>query len=515
MSSVLTDLMQNKQLQVGVIGAGTMGRGIAQVSAMAGFTTTVCDINENSIRDAKASLEKILSRLVEKEKITEAAKNETLQRLKFTTDLGDLKSCNLAIEAIVENLEVKAELFQKLDAIVDSQSLLATNTSSLSVTALAAKTKVPERVVGLHFFNPVPLMKVVEVIASPLCKAETIDFLKGWVKTIGHKPVVAKDSPGFIVNHAGRGFGTEAFKILEENIAEAETIDQVLKGTGEFPMGPFQLADLVGLDISLKVMESMFAQYYSEPRYRPPALVKTRVAAGLLGRKTSQGFYKYENGKPVATEVDTSSAATLNQSLWIDPENSIGAERIKSFLPSSVKIEEGESPSSNALCLVAPLGADATTTAKRKGLDPKRTIAIDTLFENPKALTIMGTPLVPSESLQALQTAMTTEERKAFVIQDSPGFVAQRVVACIVNVGCEIAQQEITTPEELNQAVQTGLGYKNGPLGLGDKYGANNISTILNELYDFYKDPRYRPCPWLTRRTQLEMPLTQTSMNRQ
>ena len=278
--------------RVGIVGAGLMGRGIAQVAAQAGFDVILYDEKPGAAADAPGSIGSALAKLVDKGKLSPAAAESAVARIHAAADLGALAGERLVIEAIVERLDAKQALFRQLEGIVDEQCILASNTSSLSVTAIAAACTHPERVAGLHFFSPVPLMKVVEVIAGLLTAPQVIEDLQGFVARLGHTPVRAKDTPGFIVNHAGRGFGTEALRILGEGIADHATIDRILRAAG-FRMGPFELFDLTGLDVSHPVMESIYHQYYEEPRFRPSPVTAQRLAAGVLGRKSGRGFYDY------------------------------------------------------------------------------------------------------------------------------------------------------------------------------------------------------------------------------
>jgi 3-hydroxybutyryl-CoA dehydrogenase len=278
--------------QVGVIGCGLMGSGIAQVSAQAGFPTVVIEANQAFLDKGLGGIRKSLESLVAKAKTDERAKDETLGRLKGSTQLEDLKDCDLVIEAITENQAVKNETFAKLDAICRPHALLASNTSSCNVTAMAAATKRPGQVLGLHFFNPVPLMKLVEVVRSILTEDSSVKAVYEWVQAIGKVPVLAKDSTAFIVNRLLVPYLLDAIRVYEGGLATLEDIDQAMKLGCGYPMGPFTLLDLVGLDTTMFVAEVMFEEF-REPRYAPPPLLKRMVMAGRLGRKSGRGFYDY------------------------------------------------------------------------------------------------------------------------------------------------------------------------------------------------------------------------------
>ena len=277
---------------VGVIGCGLMGAGIAQVSAQARFPTTVVEATQELLDRGLGSIRKSLEALVAKAKIDERNRQDTLGRLKGATELEALKDCDLVIEAITENQALKNETFAKLDRISPPHALLASNTSSCNITAMAAATRRPGQVLGLHFFNPVPLMKLVEVVQTILTDEETVRAAYEWVQAVGKAPVRTKDSTAFIVNRLLVPYLLDAIRIYEGGLASLEDIDQAMKLGCGYPMGPFTLLDLVGLDTTMYVAEVMFEEF-REPRYAPPPLLKRLVMAGHLGRKSGRGFYDY------------------------------------------------------------------------------------------------------------------------------------------------------------------------------------------------------------------------------
>jgi len=278
--------------KVGVIGCGLMGSGIAQVSAQAGFQTIVVEANQELLDRGLGGIKRTLEALVARAKLDEGAKDDTLGRLKGATSFDALVDVDLVIEAITENQPLKNETFAKLDAICPPRALLASNTSSCNVTAMAAATKRPGQVLGLHFFNPVPLMKLVEVVQSILTDDKTIAAAYEWVQAVGKVPVKTKDSTAFIVNRLLVPYLLDAIRIYEGGLASLEDIDQAMKLGCGYPMGPFTLLDLVGLDTTMFVAEVMFEEY-RESRYAPPPLLKRMVMAGHLGRKSGKGFYDY------------------------------------------------------------------------------------------------------------------------------------------------------------------------------------------------------------------------------
>lgn len=492
---------------LGVVGAGSMGRGITQVAAQAGIKVLLYDVQPNASNSAVDFIRGMLERQAEKGKISKEEANFSTQRIQIINSLKELAPCQIIIEAIIEDLDIKASLFQDLEKIISDQCLLATNTSSLSVTSIAAKIQSPKRFGGFHFFNPVPLMKIIEIIDGLLTDGQVGETLVQLAVKMGHTPVRAKDTPGFIVNHAGRGYVTEAFRLLEENIAEFYEIDRVLRDSVGFRMGPFELMDLTGLDVTHAVIESIYNQYYQEPHFRPSPLAQQRVTARLLGRKTGQGFYSYQDTKPENMPIPP-VPDTRPESVWVSNINPEAHESIVQLirqLGGNLDMEKRPGPAS--LCIVAPIGIDATTAAVEEKLDPSRTVAIDPLFSLDRHRTLMITPVTAPDYRNAAHGLFASDGVPISVISDSAGFIAQRVVATIVNIGCDIAQQGIATPEDIDRSVMLGLGYPKGPLAFGDALGLDRILTILKKRLEFYGDPRYRPSPWLTRRAQLKISL--------
>jgi 3-hydroxybutyryl-CoA dehydrogenase len=493
-------------LSLAVVGTGVMGRGIAQIAAQAGIRVVLYDTRSDAAPAARDHLAQMISRLAEKGRLTPDAAKAAIGRVEIAHVLEHLDSCDVVVEAIVEDLEAKRELFAQLEGIVSPECVLATNTSSLQVTAIAATCKRPDRVAGFHFFNPVPLMKVVEVIDGVMTAPWVGEALARLAGRMGHTPVRAKDTPGFIVNHAGRAYGTEAFQILREGIAEFHQIDRVLREGAGFRMGPFELLDLTGLDVSHSVMESIYNQYYQEPRYRPSPIAAQRVVAGLFGRKSGgRGFYRYSDGKAESI-ADAPAPPAADVPVWVSRAG-LGADLDDLVTELRANGNRGPATGDRTLCLVAPLGRDATTAALAEGLDPKRTVAVDCMTGLTKRRTLMTTPLTTPAMRDAAHALLARDGVPVTVIHDSPGFIAQRVIAQIVNIGADIAQQRIATPQDIDRAVTLGLGYPLGPLAWGDAIGAARVLAILGELFDFYQDPRYRPSPWLKRRARLGVSL--------
>jgi len=280
---------------IGVVGSGTMGIGIAQIAAQNKHQVVVHDHSENQLSKAKEGLDKILRRLVEKKRISDSERKEIINRILFNSNMGDLWPCGLVIEAIVENLKVKHEVFKKLEDIVSENCILASNTSSLSIASIGAALNNAERIIGIHFFNPAPLMPLVEIIPSIQTSKETSELSKSLITDWGKTVVLCKDTPGFIVNRVARPFYGEALRIYEEGLADFATIDWALKELGGFKMGPFTLMDYIGNDVNFAVTESVFQAFFYDPRFKPSFTQKRYAEAGFYGRKSGRGYYHYEN----------------------------------------------------------------------------------------------------------------------------------------------------------------------------------------------------------------------------
>jgi 3-hydroxybutyryl-CoA dehydrogenase len=501
--------MQTSFQTTAIIGAGAMGRGIAQMAAQAGSQVLLFDTQPGASEKARSELFAQWDKLLEKGRLDENQNRQYKSRLTCANALADLSDCALVVEAIVEKLEVKTALFAALEEVVGDGTILASNTSSLSITAIAARMRLPQRFAGLHFFNPVPLMKVVEVVAGLRTDPAVCAQLTAYVRQMGHTAVQAADTPGFIVNHAGRGYGTEALRIAGENIADFATIDRILKDQVGFKLGPFELMDLTALDVSHPVMESVYRQYYEEPRYRPSVITAQRLAGGMVGKKVGQGFYRYDKGNAQVPAEPATPLVDEMPPVWVSPRAARRAELLLLLKNLGARIETGQSPSPHALTLVAPLGFDVTTVAVVERLDPARTVGIDMLMDDAttRRRVLATNPATRPDMRDAAHVLFARDGKAVSVIRDSGGFVTQRVVATIVNIAADMCQQAICSPADLEVAVRLGLGYPMGPLALGNHVGPTNVLEVLFNMQTVYGDPRYRPSPWLRRRGAIGLSL--------
>ncbi|HSV58049.1 MAG TPA: 3-hydroxyacyl-CoA dehydrogenase [Variovorax sp.] len=496
--------------KIGVVGAGAMGRGIAQIAAQAGSEVLLVDNQPGAAQRGLEAVTAQWGKLADKGKLDPVTQAALVARLHAVDSIQGLASCDLVVEAVVERLDVKRALFRELEAIVSDTAALATNTSSLSVTAIAAELARPERFAGYHFFNPVPLMKVVEVVAGFKTERALCERLAAYAVQMGHSAVHTQDTPGFIVNHAGRGYGTEALRIVGEGVADFATVDRILKDQAGFRLGPFELMDLTALDVSHPVMESIYHQYYEEPRFRPSVITAQRLAAGALGRKTGEGFYRYVDGAAQVQPEPPVPVVDALPTVWVSPRAARRPELLRLVHELGAKIETGPTPSPTALILAAPLGFDITTVAAVDRLDATRTVGIDMLVDDAatKRRVLATNPATRRDMREAAHALFARDGKAVSVIRDSGGFVTQRVIATIVNIASDMCQQQICSPADLETAVRLGLGYPQGPLAMGDLYGPTNMLEVLFNMQTVYGDARYRPSPWLRRRGALGLSLT-------
>jgi 3-hydroxybutyryl-CoA dehydrogenase len=382
-----------------------MGRGIAQLFAVAGHPVWLADANPTVAVEALDAVARMIDRLAGKGRLAENPVRVKDRLATVAAEPARLASVgpDLVIEAVVEDLAVKRGLFAALEEQLPAHIVLATNTSSLSITSIAAGLQHPGRVVGLHFFNPVPLMRLVEVVPGERTELAVVERMEELVRGCGHTPVRVRDTPGFLVNHAGRAYSTEALRIVDEGVAAPVDVDRVCREAAGFRMGPFELLDLTGLDVSQPVMETVYHGFYEDPRLRPSPTGRRRLAAGLLGRKSGAGFYTYDaDGRPEIPDEEPAPRYD-GTPVWVDKRNPTAGTALRDLLAKrGVAVDDGSAPSPAAVTLVTPYGRDVTTAAVQAGLPADRCLGVDPLGDFVGRLTLATNP---ATSPGARQTA--------------------------------------------------------------------------------------------------------------
>ncbi|MFW6077762.1 MAG: 3-hydroxyacyl-CoA dehydrogenase, partial [Hyphomicrobiales bacterium] len=471
--------MAETETTIGVVGAGAMGQGIAQVALQGGLSVVVHDAKADAAQAGVTQVFRHLDRSVEKGRLTADAVEAMRGRITVADSLQGLAECDVVIEAVFEDLALKQEIFGALEGIVGEDSILASNTSSLLIAAIARPCRRRERIAGLHFFNPVPLMSLVEVVRGPETAEETVRKLIELAIAMDRTPVVARDAPGFIVNHGGRAYTTEAMRILHEQVATPAQIDAVMRDCCGFRMGPCELMDLTGVDVNFPVTQSIYHGFSDDPRLKTAFPHLALHEAGRLGRKTGLGHYAYdESGRMVSppspdhvTEAEPAERLVLAEadSDLRDFASDLGVE--------IVIRDDGESP-----ILAVPLGEDCTSFAVRTGNDFRRLVSLDLSGDASRRVTLMTAPGADPACRDAVAALVARSGRAATVIRDSPGFIAQRLRAMIANLGCEMAQIGIAEPTEIDVAMRLGLNYPSGPLELAEEMGLATVMAILQSL---------------------------------
>jgi 3-hydroxybutyryl-CoA dehydrogenase len=432
-----------------------------------------------------------------------ADKDAALARLTVAGGLEALAGCDLVVEAIVENISIKQELFRALEDVVSDDAILASNTSSLRIATIASSCRKRSRIAGLHFFNPVPIMKLVEVINAPETAPAVIDTLCAVGKRMGRVPVVVKDSPGFLVNLGGSAYTTEGLRIVSEGSATPAQIDAVMRDAGGFRMGPFELMDLTGIDVNFPVRMIIYNGYFQDRRLTTSPLHESMCESGRLGRKTGGGFYRYDgDGKMVAENADADTSGPAAETIFVAD----GSQRLQDLVASAgAKVIDADDGKCPIVC--APLGEDCTAVASRLGLDHTRLIAVDMSGNIAKRLTLMQAPGAGAGTASAVAARLAQTGAAITVIKDSPGFIAQRIRAMVANLGCEMAQIDVAAPQDIDTAMKLGLNYPQGPLELATEIGIRDTLEILTNLQAITGDDRYRPSQWLRRRALLDLPI--------
>lgn len=488
---------------VAVIGAGTMGSGIAQVVATAGHKVRLFDAADGAVDKALAAVAQSLDRLVSKSRISAEDKDRCLDNLVPAKNLDDLADAALVIEAVVEDAEAKRDLFARLESRLKDSAILASNTSSISITGLAQGLERPERVVGMHFFNPPPLMALVEIVSGlgtdPGVAETAFETAKAW----GKAPVHAKSTPAFIVNRVARPFYGEAFRILDEGYADIATIDAVMREMGGFRMGPFQLIDLVGVDVNLAVTKSVHAAFYGDPRYQPSVTQQAYVDAGWLGRKAGRGFYSYgeESAAKKPAEADP---APRPEAVLIEGDLGPAAALVELIgeagIPARREREGAYGPAIICDDAVLQLTDGRMATERRHDQDVDL-VLFDLALDYARCGRIALAPAdgIALSSLNAAVGLFQAIGKQVSVIDDSPGMIAMRTICMLANEGADAVQKGVANPAGVDDAMLKGVNYPLGPLAWADRLGAATVVTVLDNMARTYGEDRYRAVPGLRR----------------
>jgi 3-hydroxybutyryl-CoA dehydrogenase len=538
---------------VGVIGAGTMGAGIAQVAAAAGHTVLLHDAAEGAVSKGIAGIGAGLDRLVERGKMDRAGRDALVARIRPAASLAEFAPAALVIEAVVEKLEVKRALFSALEKIVAPGAILASNTSSLSITEIGAALQRPGRCVGMHFFNPAPVMALVEIVSGlatdPAMAATTFETAGAW----GKSPVHAKSTPGFIANRIARPFYGEALRLLEEGVADVPTLDAALRDCGGFRMGPFELLDLIGIDVNFLVTQSVWQAYFGDPRYTPSVLQQEMVAAGRHGRKTGRGWYDYSAGaakpapgvlppgpKPRRIRLSQNPALAAKHGVF-DPAAALAAMAAKAGIELAYEdvyrdLDGLEAPGGIQLAAASDApppglsesgegfyepyaetairldGCILRFTRGETGHDPGwRGPAVDDgtpviLYDlaldyaaTPRVI-IAAPPDAPKPALLAAAGFFQALGKTVTAVNDTPGLVVMRLVALLANEAADAVHRGVCSAEAADTATVKGLNYPLGPLAWAARLGWHRVHDVLRGLGNYYGEPRYRISPYVRKR---------------
>lgn len=489
-------------VKIAVIGAGAMGSGIAQVAAQAGHQVYLQDQQAGAAEKGKASVAKVLQRRVDNGKMQQADLDALLSRIQPIDNVEELADAGLVIEAIIENLEIKRQLFAKLETICDENVILATNTSSISVTSLAAQLKRPERLLGMHFFNPAPLMALVEVILGLATDKKLAEVVHATAAAWGKKPVFATSTPGFIVNRVARPFYAESLRLMQEQAAEPATLDALLREAGNFRMGPFELMDLIGHDVNYAVTESVFSAYYGDFRFQPSLIQKALVEAGRLGRKTGQGFYSYAEGA-VRPEAATQAKQNITeQPVIIEGELGAANGLAERFKQAGLNVIERAGAGVIRFGEATLALTDGRMASERVVSDGLQDLVVFDLAKDYQQASRLAIATAKQTSAAALNDATALLQKAGFAVSllsDSPGLVVMRTLAMLANEAADAVLQGVASTADVDLAMCAGVNYPQGPLSWSDSLGQGVIWQVLTNLQASYGEDRYRPSLLLRR----------------
>ncbi|MDG9780462.1 3-hydroxyacyl-CoA dehydrogenase PaaH [Metapseudomonas otitidis] len=486
---------------VAVIGAGAMGAGIAQVAAQAGHPVRLYDNRPGAAAQAVDGIDRQLGRLVEKGKLDAAECQAIVARLQPAEALEALADARLVIEAIVENLEIKRALLQQLEALCSPTCILASNTSSLSITALAAGLAHPGRVIGLHFFNPAPLMALVEVVSGLASDPALADALYATARTWGKQPVHTRSTPGFIVNRVARPFYAESLRLLQEGAADCATLDALMREAGGFRMGPFELTDLIGHDVNYAVTCSVFDAYYGDFRFQPSLIQKELVDAGRLGRKSGRGFYDYTEGAQRPTPAALSSEQTVDGCV-VEGHLGVAEPLVARLQAAGLAVTRRDGTGLLRVGDAVLALSDGRLASQRTREDGLANLVLLDLALDYAEASRLGITWAASTSALARDQAVALLQRAGITatpLADIPGLAVLRTVAMLANEGADAVLQGVGSAADIDLAMRAGVNYPKGPLAWADAIGLAALLRTLDNLQAAYGEARYRPSLLLRR----------------
>lgn len=489
---------------VGVIGAGAMGSGIAQVAAQAGYPVLLFDAMVGAVEKGLTRIAKGLERQVGRGKLSPADRDALLDRLAPAHSLEELAPASLVIEAIVEDPQVKRQVFEQVERICGKNTILATNTSSLSITGIGANLKRPSHLVGMHFFNPAPVMKLVEVVSGIDTDPQVAETIYDTAKAWGKMPVYVKSTPGFIVNRVARPFYAEGLRVLQEGAADAATIDALLHEAGGFPMGPFELMDLIGHDVNFAVTGSVFTAYFHDQRFQPSLLQQELVSAGYLGRKTGRGFhfYEHEAGKP-HTRPATAEPAPAPSAVTVAGHLGVAEPLVDLMAAAGIRLEQREGPGLLHIGGTAVALTDGRFATQRAAAGNIADLVLfDLALDYAKAPRIALAPAdqAAPAALAAAVGLFQALGKQVSVIDDIPGLVVMRTVCMLANEGADTVNQGVCDAASVDIAMRNGVNYPRGPLAWAEAIGLPCVLQVLDNLAATYGEDRYRASPLLRRK---------------
>ena len=492
--------LPNVNARVAVIGAGTMGIGIAQVAARAGHQVLLFDIAATAAQRALDALGQRLRLRVASGKADAASTEALLACIHPVDALSQLADSELVIEAVAEKLPIKQSLFRELEALCSPATLFASNTSSLSITAIAGALQHPQRLAGLHFFNPAPLMKLVEIVSGLDTSAETVATLQALTQQWDKQSVLCRSTPGFIVNRVARPFYAETLRALEEQVADATTLDAVMRDAGGFAMGPLQLTDMIGQDVNYAVTESVFHAFFQDPRFTPSLVQQELVAAGRLGRKSGQGFYRYgDHPQPAATCLPASTAA-LPRSITLHGDPA-GMTLLATLLTeNAVTIKQPGQTSAFArideVTFMLTNGKTASQIAEETGT-PVVLFDLSAHYSQASTVAISCAAQNDARHNATVVRLLQSLGKKVIQLPDYPGLLVMRTLAMLANEALDVVNKGVASAADTDRAMCCGVNYPRGPLEWAAALGWQQILTTLENLQHYYGEPRYRPMPLL------------------